>query len=401
MALIDLIDWLDDFTGPEFIWCAKRLSANDTQANGSHQAGTYIPKAPLFEVFPELKSSEAENPRIQFNLRIDSHSDSREATVIWYNQKTRNETRITNLGGTSSALLDPENTGALTIFIFTLNKQNLLNQCHAWVCRHEVEEDMIENRIGVIEPGQWRIWRFDTIQNNLSNPKRNPCTLNGDEIPLIWLDKFPSGLDIIYKTLELQPDNGLDPDKRLIKRRKCEFDIFLSLEAAIEMPHIQAGFKTIDEFISRAQTILQRRKARSGRSLELHVKEIFKEESLIENRDFSHQPISEDGQRPDFLFPSEAAYKNLSYPQKNLRMLAVKTTCKDRWRQILKEADRVPVKHLLTLQEGVSENQFNEMASSGVQLVVPEPLHSKYSKNIQPKLLTLESFIANIRLLSL
>ena len=32
-------------------------------------------------------------------------------------------------------------------------------------------------------------------------------------------------------------------------------------------------------------------------------------------------------------------------------MLAVKTTCKDPWRQILTEADHIGTKHLLTQQE--------------------------------------------------
>ena len=42
-------------------------------------------------------------------------------------------------------------------------------------------------------------------------------------------------------------------------------------------------------------------------------------------------------------------------------MLAVKSTCKDRWRQILAEADRLPVKHLLTLEPGISVAQTDEM----------------------------------------
>jgi hypothetical protein len=82
-------------------------------------------------------------------------------------------------------------------------------------------------------------------------------------------------------------------------------------------------------------------------------------------------------------------------------MLAVKTTCRDRWRQILSEADRIPEKHLLTLQEGVSEAQFREMTGAGVQLVVPAGLTDKFPKTIQPHLQTLESFIRDVRLLPL
>ena len=82
-------------------------------------------------------------------------------------------------------------------------------------------------------------------------------------------------------------------------------------------------------------------------------------------------------------------------------MLAVKTTCKDRWRQVLNEADRIPQKHLLTLQEGVSEGQFREMTDAGVQLVVPKPLKTSYPASVQPYLSTLEEFIGDVRLLSL
>jgi hypothetical protein len=80
-------------------------------------------------------------------------------------------------------------------------------------------------------------------------------------------------------------------------------------------------------------------------------------------------------------------------------MLAVKTTCKDRWRQILNEADRIRTKHLLTLQEGVSEGQFREMTAAGVQLVVPLPVVPLFPKTAQPHLQTLESFIGDVRLL--
>jgi hypothetical protein len=82
-------------------------------------------------------------------------------------------------------------------------------------------------------------------------------------------------------------------------------------------------------------------------------------------------------------------------------MLAVKTTCKDRWRQILTEADRISDKHLLTLQEGVSESQFREMTEARVRLVVPAELTNAFPKSVRPHLQTLESFIGDVRLLKI
>lgn len=197
----------------------------------------------------------------------------------------------------------------------------------------------------------------------------------------------------------MRPDTALDPDERLLRRRDCEYEIFLSVEEAVELPVIHAGFNSVGEFIARAQSILQRRKARAGRSLELHTREIFIEEGLRESEDFEHGVESEPGRRPDFLFPSQDAYRDKAFPEARLRMLAVKTTCRDRWRQILNEADRIPTKHLFTLQKGVSVGQFQEMKDSGVQLVVPAGLKKSYPDEIQPALFSLESFIGDIRLL--
>lgn len=77
-------------------------------------------------------------------------------------------------------------------------------------------------------------------------------------------------------------------------------------------------------------------------------------------------------------------------------MLAVKTTCKDRWRQILNEADKIKQMHLFTLQEGVSLAQYREMQEAGVKLVVPSSLHKKYPEAVRKELISLGSFIAEL-----
>jgi len=406
MGLADLSNWMDEFSGQSFIWYAKRLSGNDTLANNSHQAGPYIPKDFLFSVLPDLNRKEIKNPDVRFDLLVDSHADRRQVRAIWYNNKFhenpkggRNETRLTNFGGAESALLNPDNTGALAVFAFRIGTKGE-DRCRVWVCRNPAEEEIIEERIGPVEPGKWTIWSpVQTGPSSLFEPApstRTSCWLDPAEIPAAWLQRFPTGAEIIHRTVELRADRNLDADERLLRRRECEFEIFRSVEHAVELPFIQKGFTTIDDFIARAQTILQRRKARSGRSLELHAREIFIEEGLKEGQGFAHQPESDPGKRPDFLFPSEAAYKNSSFMADKLRMLAVKTTCKDRWRQILNEADRIPKKHLLTLQEGVSENQFKEMTDYGVQLVVPQRLVGSYPEAVRGNLLTLGQFIADV-----
>lgn len=399
MPVQDLGDWLDEHQRDGVLWYVKRLSANDTQATGGHQAGFYIPKQVAFNVMPSLDSPDKENPRVEFEFRIDSHTDVRTVTAIWYNNRyrggTRDETRITGLGGSASPLLDAEATGAIVVFAFHSKTGEERPVCHVWVCDTAVEEDRIEDRIGPVLPGQPHTW--PNLFFNQRRPAR--CWLEPDEIPREWLERFPSGAEMVDKTVELRPEPSIDVDLRLIRRHGCEYELFRSIEQAVEFSRISEGYKSMDAFLDHAQSVLQRRKARAGRSLELHVRHILREESLVEGKNFSYQPVSESRRRPDFLFPNADAYHDLSYPTRKLRMLAVKTSLKDRWRQVLEEAERVETKHLLTLDQGVSENQFREIDQAGVQLVAPRPLHERYPRSVRPHLQTLESFLGDIRLL--
>lgn len=412
MAVADVTDWLNEFGSPGHVWYAKRLSGNDTLANHSHQAGPYIPKEFLFEIFPALHRTDVKNPDLSFDLYIDSHADHRQVRAVWYNNRltgdggTRNETRLTGFGGSSSALLDPDSTGALAIFSFTLGDDSAASDAHVWVCRNEPEEDLFEERLGPVEPKQMVIWKpgEGTTPNlfTATTPARNSCALAASEMPPEWMTKFPSGETIIKKTLELRPPTGMNPDARLLRRRVCEYEMFQSIETAFFLPRIQSGnFQTIEGFVGLAQSILQSRKSRSGNSLELHAREIMIEEGFNPQTDFCHKPTVESGKKPDFIFPSQAAYNDPNFPEARLRMLAAKTTCKDRWRQVINEANRIKEKHLLTLQEGISENQFAEMREEGIKLVVPDGLHHSYNEAVRPHLISFESFIADIRLLAL
>lgn len=399
MALIDLTDWIgeNDFAKKGVVWCVKRLSANDTLATRAHQAGPYMPRQFMFEVFPEIDRPTDNNPDASFDLYLDSHADHRRARAIWYNQKSRNEVRITRLGGSRSALLDPESTGALAVFSFSSTRDRTRQECHAWVCDSAPEEDVILDTVGWVEPGTFRF----AGRPGYADPAEGSrdCWLDRDDIPSGWLDVFPDAGELLDKVIELRPLDALDADERLIRRRDCEYEMFQSIEEAVTLPVVQHGFANMDDFIVFAQTTLQRRRVRSGRSLELHTRQIFVEEGLREHTDFVHGAESESGRRPDFLFPSKACYDDPSYPADRLRMLAVKTTCRDRWRQVIAEANRIPVKHLLTLQEGVSDGQFAQMRAAGVQLVVPSALFASYPSSLRPELITLESFIGDIRLL--
>ena len=74
-------------------------------------------------------------------------------------------------------------------------------------------------------------------------------------------------------------------------------------------------------------------------------------------------------------------------------MLGVKSTLKDRWRQVLAEASRIDRKHLLTLEPGISTRQTDEMVRNSLQLVVPHGLHATFTPDQAGWLMNFRDFI--------
>ena len=399
-----IAEWLEEIKSMDCLFYAKRLSGNDTGATKSHQAGVYIPSAVMADAFPEINHINSDNPDHFFTSIIDSHSiPEKELRAIYYNNKprgtgTRNEKRITrwkeNIKNTP--LQDKEYTGALALFAFLQGKKGgNSNYLKVWVCQTPEEESYVELILGEVLPGEG-IYGF-------------PCEIFGGfqlpygklqsvkNLPSDWKEKFPTGVEILNFIFDKNLFNTLSPDNRLLERRSKEFDLFKSIESFHSMPLINKGFSNIDDFIAIANSITNRRKSRSGRSLEIHLEKIFIEEGLIH---FSSQCVTENNKKPDFIFPSHNAYHNIEFPTERLRMLAVKTTCKDRWRQLLNEAHRIKNPFLFTLQEGVSVNQYKEMKHEGVTLVIPEPIRKTFPEEIRSDLLNLTEFIDQTKNLS-
>src|SRR4029079_2208719 len=105
-------------------------------------------------------------------------------------------------------------------------------------------------------------------------------------------------------------------------------------------------FNDVEEFIRFSLSVQNRRKSRAGHALENHMAALFELRGIRAARGAQ----TEGSRRPDFLLPGEKEYRDAGYPDSRLLMLAAKTTCKDRWRQVLDEAKRIRSKHLLTLE---------------------------------------------------
>ena len=113
---------------------------------------------------------------------------------------------------------------------------------------------------------------------------------------------------------------------------------------------------------------------------------------------YTAQAITEENKRPDFLFPSEEAYHDMTFSIEKLCSLAAKTTCKDRWRQVLNEADRFKdrTKYLCTMQQGISAAQMDEMQAEQVVLVVPKEYIKTYPADRRSRIWTISKFVSYV-----
>ena len=204
--------------------------------------------------------------------------------------------------------------------------------------------------------------------------------------------QFPKTKDFSeYARSTLTDFNALDnPDDVLLGWMEREEILFRTLEKYLIAERLSKGFDSdVDGFLSFSLSIQNRRKSRVGQALENHI------ERLLIARDihYDRTKITENKSKPDFIFPGIEEYHNPSFNVATLTMLGVKSTCKDRWRQVLSEAEKIKHKHLLTLEAAISENQTQEMINHQLQLIVPSGLHETYSAKQKNWLMNVSSFI--------
>ena len=213
--------------------------------------------------------------------------------------------------------------------------------------------------------------------------------------------KFPSTRVFSELARASQPDVSAadDPDRALIAWMDREEQLFRRLERRIVAERISGGFQDpdgadVDGFLSFSLSVQNRRKSRAGQALEHHLEAIFAAQGIR----YARGAQTENRNKPDFLFPGHEEYRDPVFPSERLTMLGAKWTLKDRWRQVLSEAQRIDDKHLLTLEPGISENQTDEMKAKRLQLVVPLRLHGTYRPAQRSWLLSVVDFLQVVRM---
>ncbi len=110
----------------------------------------------------------------------------------------------------------------------------------------------------------------------------------------------------------------------------------------------------------------QTRKTRAGGSFETHVAR------MLRDGDIPHSPqVLFNGRKPDFVLPSKKLYMDPISRKQQTLVLALKTTLRERWAQVLSESTDCPI-YLATLDEGVPKATLDKLSDAAITLVVPE-----------------------------
>lgn len=364
----------------------KFLSANDTGQTGGHQSGIYVakPAVPILFDEPGIKG-ENKDKWVKIHWMDGSDTDSR---FIYYGQGTRNEYRITNFNR-GFEYLRPEHTGDLVVLV-----QNSADDYEGYFLQTEDEiNDFLDafsmspaNTNTLIEKSDLSIeYKERSAFLKISETFKSGFPSS---------DRMSSYARQVFDLTHTHSNDITDnPDKLLIEWTATEYDFFRFLESKTYGKIVKAGFKTVDEFVDLANQVLNRRKSRAGKSLEHHLAAIFDANEVH----YTPQPHTEGNKRPDFILPSIEKYHDLSFEMEGLTYLGAKTTCKDRWRQILNEANRIPEKHLFTLQQGISPQQMDEMKEEKVTLVVPQEYIRCYPTEKRDMIINLRTFIEMVK----
>lgn len=363
----------------------KFIKRNDVGATGAHQCGFHLPK-PAWTLFSPHAPIKGRVDKSPVHIRWP-HGITTQSVVTWYGAKTRSEYRLTCFGR-RFPWMDERYVGCLLVLV-----PYSFNHFSAHVLETDADIELLKTALGIETFGGWGIFS----RAPAGPDGEDECIERVIERTVTALDAFPDGRWMASQARDaVRHCAGVSlpasADDKLLKWISVEYRLFRRLETKLALPSIRRPFTDLDAFMDVAATVMNRRKSRAGHSLENHVEELLRLDGLP----FDRQPRIDGNVKPDLLIPGKAAYENPSFPVSRLVVAGLKTTCKDRWRQILNESKRIPEKHLITLQEGISANQLLEMREANVTLVVPKAFHKSYDLRTGIRLLSIDGFLTKL-----
>jgi len=388
---------------------AKRLSAVDAEPNTSNQHEVGISRKMQAQVLGTEGKTKFDTKYIWIGEDQAGISESGHAT--YYDTRSNNPSRaaewrlyyypnsITGLMREGDTLFLAKTRENHLLFIVTSPNSAAESQL-CWLFGIEsIGDKFVARSFGDDAPKIDFAARF--ILDEIGFEFEDPDADNLDEI----IDRFGTVFPrtVTFSDLARQTLPGIDakddPDGALVAWLDQEEALFRRLERRVVTERLEAGFSDadgidVDGFISFSLSVQNRRKSRMGHSLENHLEAIFRAFDIR----YVRGAETENRHKPDFLFPGSDAYHaapEAGHP--HLRMLAAKSSCKDRWRQVLTEAAKISEKHLLTLEPSISENQTEQMQETHLQLVVPRSIHHSYTLQQAAWLWSVSDFIKTVK----
>lgn len=401
---------------------AKHLSAVDAEPNKSnqHEIGG-LPKAGFLPYLGVPKEGE----KFSFNVRqvyiTDSDTDPTicDSTVSWYDCRFKDPTRgpeyrlyyersdVTERFRQGDFLLVAARKDGTLLLVCTPRESITERQLRLLFGLPLVKDRMSAGTLDVTSLLLPLRFLLEDLGVELHNVEEDDSEWLVRLVKRFGGIEFPTTKDFsdfARKSISL-PSHTLSADELLMAWMTHEEKLFRIYERHIVQARLKHGFSDsgdgVDEFVKFSLSVQNRRKSRAGHAFEGHLDELFRLHKLEFEQGRGKGKVTENNARPDFIFPSFAHYHDETYPKEQLAMLGAKTSCKDRWRQVLSEADRISKKYLITLEPSITPAQTDEMRANGIRLVLPEALHITYTESQRTELLTVTDLIATLRSLAL
>ena len=370
------------------VFC-KFMSANDSGESGAHQVGILISISAKKMLFTDEEMHE--NPILKKPVKViwQNGVTVTDSVFTWYASK--HELRLTRFGK-GFPFINPEYTGALFVLI-----KNSPEDYSAYILNTDKAIQQFLDAFGLTPAETNRLIPFDKIDPEMREKAEIEDFIQNLQSEFPTSEEMSAEAHLLTYSVNVKSRQMLmtNPDKLLLAWTEEEYRLFRAIERSRYGDIVARGFSSVDEFVMMANKVLNRRKSRAGKSLEHHLAAIFDGNDIR----YTAQAVTEGNKRPDFIFPSEEDYHNAEFSIEKLCSLAAKTTCKDRWRQVLNEADRFTGrnKYLCTMQQGISAAQMDEMAAEKVILVVPKDYIKTYPEDRRDRIWTISKFVEYVR----
>jgi hypothetical protein len=320
----------------------KFVSPNNVGLTGSHECGFYLPIS-VWQMYTPHAPVKGRNDKHPVSI-VWQDGRRTDSVITWYGA-AKHEYRLTRFGK-DFPFLNEDVVGDLLVLIAQSRDEFL-----AYVLDFDEDIEEIQSALGVEAFESWGVYLHGAAQQVESE---DDCIGRQIREFAATLTSFPAGdvfSEITRRILMacLKKFGQLTSDDTLMFSFQTEYRLFQAVERQVCQNEVAGRlFKSIDDFLHTAASIMNRRKARAGRSFENHVEHLLIRAGIPQTM---RPSLGADG-RPDIVIPDEKAYFDQEWPDQKLFIVGLKTTCKDRWRQVLNEGRRIHTKYILTPAAG-------------------------------------------------